>query len=250
MPSRLWLLLILALCLALAVSLFLNVRLFQQAKGYYVELNQARLDPLNLNQFAGEPMTPAEQPIVMFFGDSRAAAWPDPPLATFRYVNRGIGGQTSAQVWLRYDAHVRPQPPTILILQVGINDLKTIPLFPQNRQAVVDSTINNIKAIVAAATEQGSTVILTTIFPTGKVPLERQIFWSDDIAAAIQEVNQAIQAMAASNVIIFDSYSLLLDETSATQTAFYQDTLHLNDPGYTHLNTALTPLLASDRGAR
>jgi lysophospholipase L1-like esterase len=243
MPSRPWLLLILALGLALAVSLFLNLRLFQQAKGYYVELNQARLDPLNLNQFAGEAMAPTEQPTVMFFGDSRAAAWPNPPLATFHYVNRGIGGQTSTQVWLRYEAHVRPQPPTILILQVGINDLKTIPLFPHNRQAIVNNTISNIEAIVAAATAQGSTVILTTIFPTGKVPLDRQIFWSDDIAAAIREVNQAIQSLAAPNVIIFDSYSLLLDDSGTTQTTFYQDTLHLNDAGYTHLNTALTTVL-------
>lgn len=250
MPSRPWLLLILALGLALAVSLFLNLRLFRQAKGYYLELNQARLDPLGLNQFTSEPMAPTQQPTVMFFGDSRAAAWPNPPLATFHYVNRGIGAQTSTQVWLRYDAHVRPQPPTILILQVGINDLKTIPLFPHNRQAIVDSTITNIEAIVAAATAQGSTVILTTVFPTGKVPLDRQIFWSDDIAAAIQEVNQAIQAMSAPNVIIFDSYSLLVDATGSTQTAFYQDTLHLNEAGYTHLNTALTPLLEDDKVTR
>lgn len=250
MPSRLIPLLILILCLALVISLFLNVYLFRQAKGYYQELNQARLDPLNLNEFVDDLMTPSEQPTVMFLGDSRAAAWPNPPVTAFHYVNWGIGGQTSAQVWLRYDSHVRPQPPTLLIIQVGINDLKTIPLFPQNRQAIVDNTITNIEAIVAAATEQGSTVILTTIFPTGKVPLERQMFWSDDIAAAIQEVNQAIQAMSTSNVIIFDAYGLLVDDTNTTQTAFYQDTLHLNDAGYTHLNTALTPLLEAGRGAR
>ena len=215
-----------------------------------MELNQARLDPLNLNQLAGEAMSPTEQPTDMFFGDSRAAAWPNPPLATFHYVNRGIGGQTSTQVWLRYDAHVRPQPPTILIVQVGINDLKTIPLFPHNRQAIVNSTISNIEAIVAAATTQGSTVILTTIFPTGKVPLDRQIFWSDDIAAAIREVNQAIQALSAPNVIIFDSYNLLLDDSGATQTTFYLDTLHLNDAGYTHLNDALTTVLKDDKVTR
>jgi lysophospholipase L1-like esterase len=243
MPSRPWLLLILALCLVLAVSLFLNVRLFRQAKGYYLEMNQARLDPLNLNEFVDEPMTLSEQPTVMFFGDSRAAAWPNPSLTTFHYVNRGIGAQTTTQVWGRYEAHVRPQPPAVLILQVGINDLKTIPLFPQNRQAIVDSTITHIEAIVAAATSQGSTVILTTIFPTGRVPLERQLFWSEDIAIAIQEVNAALTKMAGPNVILLDTHALLVDETGATQTAFYQDTLHLNSAGYTHLNQALIPLL-------
>lgn len=243
MPSRPWLLLILVLCLALAVSLFLNVRLFRQAKGYYQELNQARLDPLNLNEFVDEPMTPSAQPTVMFFGDSRAAAWPNPPLTTFHYVNRGIGAQTTAQVWGRYEAHVRPQPPAVLILQVGINDLKTIPLFPQNRQAIVDSTITHIEAIVAAATSQGTTVILTTIFPTGRVPLERQLFWSEDIAIAIQEVNTALATMTGPNVILLDTHALLVDETGATRTTFYQDTLHLNPAGYTHLNQSLIPLL-------
>ena len=243
MPSRPWLLLILALGLALAVSLFLNVRLLRQAEQYYRELNQARLDPLNLNEFVDEPMTLSEQPTVMFFGDSRAAAWPNPSVSTFRYVNRGIGGQTSAQVWGRYEAHVRPQPPTILILQVGVNDLKTIPLFPQNEQAIIDATIDNIETIVAAATEQGSTVILTTIFPTGRVPLERQLFWSEDIAAAIQTVNAAITTLSAPNVIIFDSYSLLFDPSGQTQTDYYQDTLHLNPSSYAILNESLEPVL-------
>ena len=243
MPSRLWFLLVLTLGLALAVSLFLNVRLFRQAGQYYRELNQARLDPLNLNEFVDEPMTPSEQPTVMFFGDSRAAAWPNPALNTFRYVNRGIGGQTSAQVWLRYEAHVRPQPPTVLIVQVGINDLKTIPLFPQNRQAIVDNTLANIEAIVAAATGQGCTVILTTIFPSGRVPLERQIFWSEDIAAAIQELNSALMALSAPNVLIFDSYALLVDPSGQTQTTYYQDTLHLNPSGYAILNESLQPIL-------
>ncbi len=62
MPSRPWLLLVLTLGLALAVSLFLNVRLLRQAEQYYRELNQARLDPLNLNEFADEPMTLSEHP--------------------------------------------------------------------------------------------------------------------------------------------------------------------------------------------
>jgi lysophospholipase L1-like esterase len=45
----------------------------------------------------------------------------------FSFVNRGINTQTSAQVLGRFDKHVVPLHPNIVIVQVGINDLKTIP---------------------------------------------------------------------------------------------------------------------------
>ena len=61
--------------------------------------------------------------------------------------------------------------------------------------------------------------------------------------AAIQTVNAAITTLSAPNVIIFDSYSLLLNPSGQTQTDYYQDTLHLNPSSYAILNESLEPVL-------
>jgi len=65
---------------------------------------------------------------VVFFGDSRAYDWPAPSgLEGLEFVNRGIGNQTTAQVLGRFEAHIAPLHPQVVVLQVGINDLKLIP---------------------------------------------------------------------------------------------------------------------------
>ncbi len=53
------------------------------------------------------------------------------------FVNRGIGNQTTAQVLGHFHAHVAPLHPQTIILQVGINDLKTIPLFPEQAETII-----------------------------------------------------------------------------------------------------------------
>src|SRR5437870_3849107 len=108
-PHRIrgWLMALLAA--ALLASLVLNAWLAVQARQYYLELNQTRLDPLGLNAYPGGsrgPGTPepgVSPGTVVFFGDSRAAQWPAPELAGFTFANRGIGAQTSAQALQRFD---------------------------------------------------------------------------------------------------------------------------------------------------
>lgn len=233
--------------LALLVSLAANVALFRQAREYYEQANAARLDPLDLDAYPqGPPAQDPRQPgqrLAVFFGDSRAAQWPDPPgLAGLAFVNRGVGAQTSAQVRLRFDAHVRPLRPDIVIVQVGINDLKTIPLFPENRAGIVANCEEQLRQIVAASRDAGATVVLTTIFPSSEVPLERRLFWSSDVDAAVREVNAFISSLAAPDVLAFDAYALLAPGDAVEQ-RYYENQLHLNEAGYARLNEGLPEAL-------
>lgn len=243
MKKMIWPGVSLLLLLALAASLFLNVRLYRYALGFYRQTNQVQLNPLNLERFVNDPIPPADQPLVIFFGDSRAADWPAPDLAAYHYANRAIWGDTTAQLRGRYDPHVRPHSPDILILQAGINDLKAIAVMPHNRANITATTIANLEAIVAAANQQGVVVILTTIFPTGRVPLDLRPIWSDEVDEAVLEVNEAIRGMARPQIILVDTYNLLTDETGATRREYYADMVHLNPAGYARLNEELIKLL-------
>lgn len=240
----------LLLCLvALVVSLAFNVLLFVQARYYYLQLNQVNLDPFGLSAFSADSLPnniPATStPTVVLFGDSRAAQWPAPAkLKGFSFVNRGISNQTSVQVLGRFDKHIVPLRPKIIVVQVGINDLKTIPLFPDRKAAIITNCKTNIQQIVARSVKSGATVILTTIFPIGSVPLTRKPFWSSDIAQAVDEVNVYLYSLKARNVFIVDAYSLL-GKNGKVRSNYESDTLHINARGYEVLNQELTKVLGS-----
>ncbi|MFB2919363.1 MULTISPECIES: SGNH/GDSL hydrolase family protein [Aerosakkonema] len=237
----------LILCLVVLIgSVVLNFSLFFAARHYYILLNQIRLDPLGLQDFRAKSsqrdVSNTATANVVFFGDSRSKEWPFPSgLKGFSFANRGITGQTSSQVLERFDKHVLPLRPKIVVVQVGINDLKTIPLFPRQKDRIVANCKDNIEEIVKRSRSLGATVILTTIFPVGDVPLTRKPFWSSEVDRAILELNSYIYSLQAPNVIILDSYSLLAENG---KNKYQRDTLHTNAKGYQILNQELTKVLA------
>jgi lysophospholipase L1-like esterase len=235
--------------ITLLISLAFNALLFLQARHYYLLLSKTNLDPLGIRAFSAkstpQDLAATSTATVVFFGDSRAEMWRVPKnLKGFSFVNRGIGSQTSAQVLGRFDDHVLPLDPDLIIVQVGINDLKAIPLFPEQKAAIITNCKNNIQQVIARSVNSGATVILTTIFPIGPVPLIRQPFWSPDIAQAVDEVNAYLRSLKAKNVLILDAYSLLAQK-ERVQSNYVYDTLHINERGYERLNQELTKVLAN-----
>lgn len=211
-------------------------------------MNEVRLDPLGLSHYSGQKDTATEGlQRVVFFGDSRAQNWPAPNVPDYEFINRGIGAQTSAQVAGRFEDHVTPLKPDMLILQMCINDLKTIPLFPDQREAIITNCLTNTGTIIERSTVISAKVILTTVFPVGEPTLERRLFfWSDEIAESISEVNVSLRAMASEHVLVLDAFALLAGENGLINPGYALDALHLNSQGYEKLNIALTGLLAAE----
>ena len=240
--------LIILLSVALLISVAANVALFSKAKAYYTQLNALMLDPLGLSYYpVGADQSPDSQPSrsrVVFLGDSRAQDWPFPPdVASFEFYNRGIGNQTSVQALARFEEHVTTLNPDVVIIQVGVNDLKMIPLFPERREEIVANCEANIEQLVHRSLDLDAIVVLTTIFPLGDVPLERRLFWSEDVAVAIDEVNAYIFSLEQEGVVVLDSGAILADEEGQMQGAYSRDLLHLNEVGYDALNVELVSIL-------
>jgi lysophospholipase L1-like esterase len=227
-------------------SLWLNTAFYNQLRAYYVELNQTRLDPVGQTIYPVDLQQPkTAQRRVVFFGDSRAASWPAPTLPGYEFINRGISSQTTEQSLQRFTAHVRSLQPDIVVIQVGVNDLKTVALFPDRQASIIANTQANIRRMVQASRQLGATVIVTTVFPVGAVPLQRRPVWSDQIAPAVQQVNQEIRAMAAPQVIVMDSFARLSDGQGSLRPDYSTDELHLNAQGYAALNQELEQILAT-----
>jgi lysophospholipase L1-like esterase len=234
---------IVALSLALLASTGLNAFLYQQGQKYYLLLNATGLDPLGLNSYPNSAEK-TQQPVIIFYGDSRAESWPAPDhIKNTTIINRGIGGQTTAQVLGRFQQHVASLKPKIIVIQVGVNDLKTIPLFPEQKAAIIQNCKTNIGQIVKNSLNAGAKVIITTIFPLGKLPIERRPFWSDDVAIAINDVNNYIKTLAGDRVIIFDSSQVLANSQGMVDPKYSRDFLHINSEGYAALNKAIVGIL-------
>lgn len=237
---------------ALLLSLLLNVVSFNYLTRFYRERNATRLDPFGLAEYPTTSPPPqnsaAARKRVVFIGDSRAYQWPFPTdTGRFEYINRGIGGQTSTQVLGRFEAHLAPLQPQVIVLQVGVNDLKELVAFPGRQKAIQTTCEQAIQQMVAKAQELDATIILTTIFPLGDLPLQRKpfwwLFWSDTIPHAITEVNSFVLSLQSEKVIILDAAAILADERGLVQKRYQDDLLHINQAGYVALNQELSRLL-------
>jgi len=224
-------------------SVAANIYLYGIGRSYYLEANSTRLDPYGIGEFAVSEKN--NNGAIIFFGDSRAADWPAPTnMMEADFINRGIGSQTSTQVLGRFAAHVSPLQLQKIVVQVGINDLKAIPLFPDRREEIVANCKANLQEIVKLSLDAGAEkVILTTIFPFGQISPARRLFWSDDVAIAIREVNDFLRSLESDQVIIFDAYRLLVGADGLVQPQYVHNFLHLNAEGYALLNQELVQIL-------
>lgn len=231
----------------LIISLLSNLLLFFYSRKYYLQFNQTLLDPLGLNYYSAERniTNQGSQKTVLLYGDSRILDWPSPSDSRFNFVNRGINGQTSSQILHRFDYDVSLLKPKIIILQFCINDLKIIPLFPELKNPIISQCKNNIRQIIEKSNNLNSVIILTTIFPVGTPPPERRLFWSSDVSLAVEEVNAYIRSLELDNVVILDSYSLLVNDDGLINVDYAKDFLHINLKGYEILNKALEQILSN-----
>jgi lysophospholipase L1-like esterase len=206
----------------------------------------ARLDPAGLGVHAAERGNPppAGRPVLVLFGDSRAAMWPTPvALTEFTVVNRGVGYQTTAQIALRIDADVAPLRPAIVVLEAGVNDLKTIADLPEQRSRIIADCKANLRLIVERCGAIGANVVVLSVFDIGDVPVWRQPFWSEDVRAAIREVNAFLPTLTSQHVVLLDAGGVLDDDRGRIRPAYQVDYLHLLPAAYEALDTRLLPVV-------
>ncbi len=216
---------------------------FTAAYRLYLRACALQLDPPGRGHVSTAPRRPTGK-VVVFFGDSRAAQWIAPESGSdITFVNRGIAGQTTAQILGRFEAHVAALSPDIVVVQAGSNDLKCIPLFPDRAEAIERNCVENLREIVTRSVDSGATVILTTIFPHGRIPLYRRPFFDSRVTEATKRVNEELRRLISPRVIVLDTWPILAGADGLVRPEFERDLLHLTPVGYAALNARLVPVL-------
>jgi len=229
------------LLVATGWSVVLNVLLADGLLALYREFQTVRLNPAGSGAFRAEKID--DEPLVILFGDSRIAQWmPLPAVEGCRVVRRGVGGQTTAQALLRLDEDVLAARPRAVVVQVGINDLKTLGVLPDRREAIVESCLRNIETLVDRMAAQGIEVVVLPILPPGPVDLSRRLVWSEAIGDSVEQVNGLLLGWKKDHVTILECRSLLAPK-GGIKPEYAGDTLHLTLAGYETLNRQLEPVL-------
>lgn len=164
---------------------------------------------------------------VVFIGDSITEMWPiaHPDLFTNGVVGRGVSGQTSPQILLRFMADVIALKPRAVHLMCGVNDVagNTGPTTP-------DDFRNNIRAMVCLAKAHGIAVILGSLTPVTALP------WAPDVPdprGRVPELNAWLVAFARENGLAFiDYFAVLADAEGGLRVDLTRDGIHPQTRGY------------------
>jgi lysophospholipase L1-like esterase len=173
---------------------------------------------------------------VVFFGDSITDNWSRPTYGGFfpgkPYVNRGIGGQTTAQMLLRFRPDVIAIEPSVVVILAGTNDIAG------NAGPVTPAAIQqNLATMAELARLHRIRVVLASLLPiaddkrdaTGAI-VRRS---TDRPPAAIAALNRWIAEYAARNGHVYlDYFSAVSGGDGSLRPDLNNDGLHPNAAGY------------------
>ena len=163
----------------------------------------------------------------VFMGDSITEGWPAFVPNFFKgnkRIARGIGGQTTPQMLLRFRQDVLALSPKRVVLLAGINDIaeNTGPI-------TLDQIMDNIKSMTTLAKANGIEMILCSVLPANNFPWRPEI----DPTKKVIQLNAMIKQYAAEqNLRYVDYYTAMVDEKGGLQKQLGYDPVHPNKEGY------------------
>jgi lysophospholipase L1-like esterase len=164
---------------------------------------------------------------IVFFGDSITEGWKTIHQDFFigkSYINRGINGQTTSQMLLRFRPDVIELKPKIVVILAGGNDIagNTGPTTPE-------TILGNLISMCELAKANNIKVVLCSILPANDFPWKRGM----EPANKIEALNAMILKYAKANGIAYvDYFSAMVDERKGLKAIYSEDGVHPNKEGY------------------
>lgn len=170
---------------------------------------------------------------VVFMGDSITDSWKlDQYFPGKPYINRGISGQTTSQMLLRFRPDVIDLKPRVVVILAGTNDIagNTGPIS-------LDAIEGNIASMAELARANGVNVVLSSILPVSdynKDKTGKQIVQTvRRRPEQILELNRWIKGYAAEHRLVYlDYFSATVDDKGFFKEDIANDGLHPNARGY------------------
>lgn len=162
---------------------------------------------------------------VIFFGDSITDNWKGKDFFPDKnYIDRGISGQTTTQLMVRFPYDVAALHPAVVVILVGTNDIA------QNMGPIsFEEITRNIGLLASMAETAGIRPIVCSILPCTEFSWHKGV----EPAEKIRTVNQMVQDWCnAHQVAYVDYYSALVDANHGLPKTLSGDGVHPNSAGY------------------
>ena len=165
---------------------------------------------------------------VVFMGDSITDSW-GRKYSTFftgkNYLNRGISGQTTPQMLIRFRPDVIAFQPKVVVILAGTNDLSA-----NTGPMTIEETEGNLMSMAELAKANGIKVVLSSVMPVcDYIKPQTKARPPEKIVA----LNEWMKSYAAKNGFVYlDYYTPMLDETKMFKKELTYDGLHPNADGY------------------
>ena len=177
---------------------------------------------------------------VVFMGDSITEEWsnlyPD-YFVTKGYINRGIGGQTTPQMLIRFKPDVIDLEPDIVVILAGTNDIAGN-TGPSNVKMITD----NVFSMAELARAHQIKVVLSSILPVFEYEWAKEI---KDVPATIDSVNDELKKYVNDHGLVYlDYFSSMVDERKGLNKDYTYDGVHPNQDGYILMSSLAQKVLS------
>jgi lysophospholipase L1-like esterase len=164
---------------------------------------------------------------VVFMGNSITEGWLSHHPEFFDgkpYINRGISGQTTPQMLMRFKQDVIDLKPSVVVILAGINDIA------QNTGPIsIEMIAENIKSMAELAKENNIKVVLCSVLPA------IDFSWRPGLnpSQKVIKLNGILYNYAKNNNIVYvDYFSAMVDSSNGLKKELGTDTVHPNKNGY------------------
>lgn len=173
---------------------------------------------------------------VIYMGDSITDGWikSSPDFWEGKpYLDRGIGGQTTTQMLVRFRQDVINLNPKVVVILAGINDIAQ-----NNGPITTEEIFGNIKSMAILAREAGIKVVLCSVLPANKFPWRPSINPVEKVAT----LNSYIKDYAKKEKIVYvDYFSKMADEHQGLPSNLAKDGIHPTPDGYKIMEALVEP---------
>jgi acetyl esterase/lipase/lysophospholipase L1-like esterase len=164
---------------------------------------------------------------VIYMGDSITDFWINYDSTFFKsnsYINRGISGQTTGQMLVRFREDVISLKPKVVVILAGINDIAQ-----NNGPTKPEDTFGNIVSMAELARANHVKVVISSILPANRLPWRPSIIPTEKVIS----LNQMLKAYAdKNNMVYLDYYSAMVDNEKGLPANLAKDGVHPTLEGY------------------
>ncbi len=188
-------------------------------------------DWANIGRYEGAnrnvPLPAKGENRVVWMGDSITDFWIRYDSLFFAgkpYYDRGISGQTTGQMLVRFRPDVINLKPRVVVILAGANDIAE-----NNGPSKLEDVFGNICSMAELAKANGIAVVISSVLPAYSFP------WRPNInpVPKIEALNTMLKAYSAKNGIVYlDYYTAMVDERKGLPARFSEDGVHPNLEGY------------------